>query len=810
MKRTLSVFLTIALIISLISLKAFAGNRGELNGDGDIDSLDASLILQYDVGLITLSAAQLALADLNADGAVDFLDASMILQYDAGLIGSFGGEASESSVEISSEESSEGDSSKEESSEPEPEDPRTIITFGRSISIKGNGATLSGRTVTINSAGEYLAKGSTSDGAIEINVGLTDAVSLTLSNLTLENGSGPAIFVNNASDMEIILEASTTSTLKDGSSYDANWVEKKAALFSNDDVRISGSGTLELYGNAAHGLVSDDGVLIRGGTVKVVSAISDGIRANDFVTIDGGEFIVTSCGSDGIECGGTVNISSGRTTVNASAGVGIKSEQTIEVSGGSLDIVSTKDGMRAENTTLTGAVTVSGGSIKITTACDGIQCDKAINIIDGILDFTCGGGSGVTTTDSAKGLKCATLDISGGVVGLNCADDAIKTTGNAVISGGNLTVSATLDGIQCGGELRTSGCEISVISAGGSGNASIESSKGLKGESIIIESGQYTLNCADDSMNSNGAISISGGNFDIDSATDGIQAETSLLVSGGSFELLCGGGSGVLKGDSNKGLKGASVTISGGTFDIDSADDAVNSKGNLTVSGSAALNIKSGDDALHADGNITINGGNIDVAKAGEGLEANNVTVSGGTIMLVTGKDGVNVGGGADGSGDNAGSGSQTFSMGGGSLTIRSGEDAIDSYASIYISGGTLIGSAGEDAFGIGTSGSLNINGGIVSVSGNREIIAPANASTQLSIVIDNQSGGGFEIKKSDGSKIAEMNSASYQFALISSPDVIAGETYSIYKSGASVPSGSGKFKEAALLTKKFIFIAIS
>lgn len=59
---------------------------GDINADGEVDNLDASLALQYDAGLIDLSEDELKRGDVNLDGAVDNLDASIILQHDAGLL----------------------------------------------------------------------------------------------------------------------------------------------------------------------------------------------------------------------------------------------------------------------------------------------------------------------------------------------------------------------------------------------------------------------------------------------------------------------------------------------------------------------------------------------------------------------------------------------------------------------------------------------------------------------------------------------------------------------------------------------------
>jgi len=60
--------------------------RGDVNGDGKVNNLDAAQILKYDAGLTELSEEQKQAADFNTDGKVNNLDASQILKYDAGII----------------------------------------------------------------------------------------------------------------------------------------------------------------------------------------------------------------------------------------------------------------------------------------------------------------------------------------------------------------------------------------------------------------------------------------------------------------------------------------------------------------------------------------------------------------------------------------------------------------------------------------------------------------------------------------------------------------------------------------------------
>ena len=62
---------------------------GDANCDGNVNALDAALMLQLGAGLITSLPCELA-ADVNGDGRVDPLDAALVLQFAAGLIDQLG------------------------------------------------------------------------------------------------------------------------------------------------------------------------------------------------------------------------------------------------------------------------------------------------------------------------------------------------------------------------------------------------------------------------------------------------------------------------------------------------------------------------------------------------------------------------------------------------------------------------------------------------------------------------------------------------------------------------------------------------
>ena len=62
---------------------------GDINGDGKVNSFDASLALQYEVALIDLNATQLLAGDVSGDGKINSFDASCILRYEVGLLKAF-------------------------------------------------------------------------------------------------------------------------------------------------------------------------------------------------------------------------------------------------------------------------------------------------------------------------------------------------------------------------------------------------------------------------------------------------------------------------------------------------------------------------------------------------------------------------------------------------------------------------------------------------------------------------------------------------------------------------------------------------
>lgn len=364
-----------------------------------------------------------------------------------------------------------------------------------------------------------------------------------------------------------------------------------------------------------------------------------------------------------------------------------------------------------------------------------------------------------------------------------------------ITGGGSLKVNANCDnGITGKDTLLISGSTISVTAV----------DNGINGkDSNTIEDAHITVSCGGDAIRSTndadqslGWVRISDSALELTSGEDGVQAETSLSISGGSCHIISGGGSGARIGDEDdgKGIKaGTALTLEGGSYSLDCADDAVHSNGDVTVT-AGDFQVSSGDDAFHADETLAVSGVEIDILTSYEGLEGTAVEVSGGRIRLVSSDDGVNAAGGMDGSGFGRGgafggaNSDSHIDISGGYLVVNAGGDGLDSNGSASISGGTVIvSSTGQGDGALDYDGSFNVTGGTLLAAGSGGMAQAPSQAGQYTVVLGFDStlpaGTYISLAGAEDEHVFQMTGAANHL-VVSMPELKGGAEYTVSYGG--------------------------
>lgn len=314
------------------------------------------------------------------------------------------------------------------------------------------------------------------------------------------------------------------------------------------------------------------------------------------------------------------------------------------------------------------------------------------------------------------------------------AKNGIKGAADAVITVAEvkLNINAANDGLSCDDELNITGGTLHITAGGDAVKASPD-----------------TGDTENPDTTSLGNVTISGGTLTLNATEDGIQADGDLTISGGTFDVTANGGHTTTLTDDSascKGFKaGKTLTVTGGTVNVDSADDALHANTDVTISG-GTLTLATGDDGVHADNDLVIGtkGASstttprINITASYEGLEGTTVNVYSGDIDVAASDDGVNAASSTLGERSDK----YAISIAGGDLYIDAGSDGLDSNNDINITGGKVE-VYGADAMmdaAIDYDGTFTLSGGTLFGAG-----MEPSAGTQAYIAVGetSPSGGG-------------------------------------------------------------------
>lgn len=344
-----------------------------------------------------------------------------------------------------------------------------------------------------------------------------------------------------------------------------------------------------------------------------------------------------------------------------------------------------------------GSITVKKGVTGVTLVLNGLtltNADSAAITLNKTAEaaLIAAAGSENTVADTAgandenaavKVKSGASLSLSGTGTLTACgnAKNGIKGASDAVITVDELTlnIEAADDGLSCDDELTIKGDRVNITAGGDAVKASPDTDDAENPDTTSL-----------------GNVTVSGGTMTLTAANDGVQADGDLTISGGTFAVTANGGHTTALTDDSascKGLKaGKTLTVSGGTVNVDSADDALHAN-DVTVSG-GTLTLASGDDAVHADNDLVVgvkgssstSNPKIDITASYEGLEGTTVSVYSGDIDVAASDDGVN----AANSDLGERSDKYAINIAGGDLYIDAGSDGLDSNNDITMTGGKV------------------------------------------------------------------------------------------------------------------------
>lgn len=299
-----------------------------------------------------------------------------------------------------------------------------------------------------------------------------------------------------------------------------------------------------------------------------------------------------------------------------------------------------------------------------------------------------------------------TLNGSGSLTVNAQAGHGVVSKDDLVITGGSYTITAASHGLSGKDSIAIADGAFSITS--GKDGIHAENTDDLSLGTLYITNGSYTITAQGDAVSAQGALQIDGGTFDlytgegsasVDMTTSdvsqmggprgGMDAQTEVTATATEEDTV-----------SQKGIKGESTyTINGGVFTIDSADDCLHAGGAMTLA-AGEFTLSSGDDAVHCDDALTIQSGAFTIPYCYEGIEGLSITIEDGTFDITSSDDGLNAAGGTDSSGfggfggqpqDTFTADSDSFiTINGGTFTIVSSGDCIDSNGALTINGGTL------------------------------------------------------------------------------------------------------------------------
>ncbi len=361
----------------------------------------------------------------------------------------------------------------------------TLSDQGSSVSRTAEGVKISENRIAITAGGEYALSGSLRDGQIYVEVSDEEDVTLLFDGVSVINETEPAVYVEQAAEVRVVLAEGTENLVQSGTSLPQTVDEDASggALFSRDDLILSGEGSLSVNGYINDGIHGNDDLTIESGTITVEAA-HHAVRANETLTVSGGTLNLVS-GTDGLHSderivitGGAMNVSSGDD--------GIHADTEITIEDGEIEITASYEGIEANQ------IYVAGGDISVTAEDDGFNANGGQNGMWSRIAAMLNPEAEQTEEESET--VDPELIFDGGNVYVNAGGDGLDSNGDLIVNGGTILVDgpessangAIDSGTENGGVCQVNGGTVLAIGASGMaerfGDSSTQNSFYLRGD----------------------------------------------------------------------------------------------------------------------------------------------------------------------------------------------------------------------------------------------------------------------------------------------------------------------------------------
>lgn len=320
---------------------------------------------------------------------------------------------------------------------------------GDSASCESNAVEIKENIITITDEGTYVISGTLDNGMLIVDSEDADKTQIVLNGVNIHNENGAAIYIKQSDKVFLTLEEGTNNVLSGGSSFEVIEEEEiDGVIYSKDDLTLNGKGSLSINSPGGHGIVSKDDLIITGGTY-VIDAANHGLSANDMLGIAEGDFNIMS-GEDSIHCDMNIYVENGTFEINAKDDA-IHADETLLVCDGKINIINSYEGLEALN------IDISGGDIYIISSDDGLNAAGGNDSsgFGGMGNDQFGGPGGRPGGGQGGRPGGQGGDKGGNPGGAGSVEGS--SSGSIVISGGNLTIKASGDGIDANGTLEISG-----------------------------------------------------------------------------------------------------------------------------------------------------------------------------------------------------------------------------------------------------------------------------------------------------------------------------------------------------------------